>query len=338
MVVLNPVKIANDNLSNLTYLGVLGVSPAFIARNYKEISTDFAEYSELQRQIFQAKLQLVSRPESSKIKKHLNSLQKRLKATSIGDIGEKGFVNSLGSDLVSRNADTLSGFQADMHSALDYLLHEKAGNKNIVAHFVMQMQKIGFQSEDFFHYIGGVAGQAKSTKLIQQELDQVADRLREIKSEDDIVNYVSQFTTSPSSEAVRVGSAMTDLTDVMAKETLYRHFVQNQGMSAEDARIKVLDSFPDYKENMPLAVKQLSDMGVIMFPSFWLRIQKIIYRMARDKPINLATELMVQEALGSNINTIFEANIINKSQQFGGVLHTPGEAAGLGSIIPLHAF
>jgi hypothetical protein len=336
MVVLNPVKIANDNLSNITYLGVMGVSPAFIATNYKQISTDFAEYSDLQRQIFQAKLQLVSRPESGKVKKHLKNLQKRLAMNSIGDIGDKGFVNSLGSDLVSRSADTLSGFQADMHTSLEYLLTDKAGNKNLVSHFIIQMQKVGFQAESFFSYLGDIAGTAKSTKLLQQELDQVAARLREIKSEEDIVNYVSQFTTSPSSEAVRFGSAMTDLTDVLAKETLYRHLVENKRMSADDARITVLDSFPDYKENMPLAIKQLSDAGIIMFPSFWLRIQKIIYRMARDKPIALSTELMIQEALGTDVNTIFEANIINKSQQFGGVLHSPFEAAGLGSVVPMH--
>jgi len=338
MVVLNPIKIANDNLSNLAYLGVLGLDPVFISRNYKEISTDFAEYSELQRQIFQAKLQLVSRPESAKVKKHLNNLQKRLKANSIGDIGDKGFVNSLGSDLVSRSADTLSGFQADMHTALEYLLTEKAGNKNIVSHFVIQLQKVGYQAEDFFAYLGGIAGQAKSTKLIQQELDQVSDRLREIKSEEDIVNYVAQFTTSPSSEAVRVGSAMTDLTDVLAKETLWRYLTQEKGMSSEEARISVLDSFPDYKENMPLAIKQLSDAGIIMFPSFWLRIQKIIYRMARDRPISLATELTIQEALGTDVNTIFEANLINKSETFGGLIHSPFEAAGLGSVVPTHTF
>lgn len=338
MIVLNPVKIANDNLSNLTYLGVLGLSPTFIASNYKQISTDFAEYSDLQRQIFQAKLQLVSRPESTKIKKHLKSLQKRLAANSVGDIGDKGFVNSLGSDLVSRSADTLSGFQADMHKALEYLLVDSQGNKNYVSQFVMQMQKIGFQAEDFFGYLGDLAGKAKSTKLLQQELDQVAARIREIKSEEDIVNYVAQFTTSPSSEAVRMGSAMTDLTDVLAKETLYRHFVQNMKMKPEDARIKVLDSFPDYKENMPLAVQQLSDVGILMFPSFWLRIQKIIYRMARDKPVGLATELMVQEMLGSDINTIFEANIINKSNTFGGLFHMPFEPVGVGSVVPTHTF
>ena len=131
---------------------------------------------------------------------------------------------------------------------------------------------------------------------------------------------------------------MTDLTDVLAKETLYRHLVENEEMSPEAARIKVLDSFPDYKENMPMAVKQLSDLGIIMFPSFWLRIQKVIYRMARDKPVNLATELLLEEALGSNIETILGSNIINKSNSFGGIFHTPIEPIGVGSFVPTHIF
>ena len=338
MVVLNPLKIANDNLSNLTYLGVLGVSPAFIAQNYHEISKDFADYSNLQRQIFQMKLQLVSRPESDGLKKKIGVLQKRLKQNSIGDIGDKGFVNSLGSDLVSRSADTLSGFQADMHKSLEYLLTKKDGTKNHLSKFIVKLQDLGFQGEGFFDYIANIAGRYDSTKLIQQELDQVANRLREIRTDEDVINYVSQITTSPSSELVRVGSAMTDLTDVLAKETLYRHFVKNQGMSPEDARIKVLDSFPDYKENMPLAVKELSDVGIIMFPSFWLRIQKVIYRMMRDKPINLASELMIQEMVGSDINTIFEANVINKSNTFGGLIHPPFEPVGINSVLPKEIF
>lgn len=338
MVVTNPVKIANDNLSNITYLGVVGVDPLFIAKNYKDITRDYAEYTELQRQIFQLKLQHVARPESTKIAQKLKSLQKRLEANPVGDLADKGFVNSLGSDLVSRSADTLSGFQADMHKALEYLLTTDSGKRNYVSHFIMRLQKIGFQAEDFFSYLGNLASKSKSTKLLEQELDQVADRLREIKTEEDIINYVAQFTTSPSSEFVRMGSAMTDLTDVLAKETLYRHFVENKGMSPQDARIEVLDSFPDYKENMPLAVKQLSDVGIIMFPSFWLRIQKVIYRMMRDKPINLATEMMIQDMVGSNVNTIFEANVINKSQTFGGIFHPPYEPIGFNSVFPTQVF
>jgi len=339
MVVLNPIKIANDNISNVSYLGVMGVSPVFIAKNYKNITRDFQAYSDLQRQIIQLKVQLVAKPESTKLSKKLKSLQKELAKNSLGNITEKGFINSLGSDLVAKNADTLSGLQADMHTALKYLLINKDGKKNYVSHFIMQLQNLGFNGEDFLTYVGKIANKAsKDGKGVQKELDQVASRLKEIRTEEDIINYVSQYTNSPGSEAVRLGASITDLTDVLAKETLYRHLVEVEGASHEAARIKVLDSFPDYKENMPLAIKQLSDSGIIMFPSFWLRIQKVIYRMIRDKPVNLAAELMLEEAFGNNINTILDANIVNKSNSFGGLFHTPIEPIGLGSILPTHLF
>ncbi|MCP4489785.1 MAG: hypothetical protein GY820_21080 [Gammaproteobacteria bacterium] len=338
MVVLNPVKIANDNMSNLAYLGVMGVSPQYIARNYREISKDFAEYSTIQRQIVQLKLRLMSRPKSSKLKTKLKGLQNRLKRNSIGDIGDKGFVNSLGSDLVSRDADTLSGFQADVHKGLEYLLTNKNGDKNATSRFIVKLQELGWQSEGFFDYIANIAGRYESTKLVEQEFDQIANRIRKIKTDDDVVNYVAQITTSPSSELVRLGSAMTDLTDVMAKETLYRHFVENKKMNPEDAKIKVLDSFPDYKENMPLEIKELSDVGIIMFPTFWMRIQKAIYRMARDRPVNLASEMMIQEMLGSDVNTIFESNVLNKANTFGGLVHPPFEPVGVNSFVPKEIF
>lgn len=336
MVVLNPMKIVQDNVSNVVYLGTMGVSQLYIAKNYKEIAVDYQEYAELRRKILQLKVQLTARPKSPKLKKQIKTLQKRLARNPLGDLGDKGFINSLGSDLVAKNADTLSGLQADMHTALDYLLINKDGKKNYVSHFILQLQNLGFNGEDFLSYIGNLAHKAGAEKDVQKELDLVAERLKEIRTEQDVINYVSQYTTSPSSEAVRMGSSMTDLTDVLAKETLYRHLVENEGASPEAARIKVLDSFPDYKENMPLIVKQLSDVGIIMFPSFWLRIQKVIYRLGRDKPVNLATELMLEEVMGQNINTIVDANIINKSNTFGGIFHTPLEPIGLGSVFPTH--
>jgi hypothetical protein len=109
-------------------------------------------------------------------------------------------------------------------------------------------------------------------------------------------------------------------------------------MDSESARIHVLDSFPDYKENLPIAVKQLSDVGIIMFPSFWLRIQKAIYRLAKDKPVGLATELMIEQYVTGNVNTIIDANIINKSESFGGLFHLPLESSGIGSVVPLNLF
>lgn len=329
MVVLNPIKIANDNISNIAYLGVMGATPWFIAKNYKDITRDFQEFSDLQRQIINHKVELVSNPENEVTKKKVEHLQEQLKMNPLGDLTEKGFINSLGSDLVAKNADTLSGLQADIHTALEYLL-TKDGKKNYVGHFITKLQNVGGNGEDFLNYIGQKAKKTgKTGRGFEKSMDEIASRLKEIRTEEDVVSYVAQYTTSPGSELVRLGATMTDLTDVMAKETLYRYLTQIQRMSPEDAKITVLDSFPDYKENMPMAIRQLSDLGIIMFPSFWLRIQKVIYRMARDKPVNLGVELLMEEMIGSNFNSIMDANIIAKYNSFGGILHTPLESTNL---------
>jgi len=336
MVVLNPVKIAMDNVSNLSYLSVSGASPLFIAKQYRDISRSYNDYQNLVHQMVTYKVRLAADENNENIKAKIAKLQKSIDANPVGDLAHKGFVNSLGSDLVARSSDVSSGLQVDMETALTYLLKDKKGDMNVVGQFINNLHKIGFQSEDFVKYLGGIVGRAKDGKAAHQQLDLTVERIKSIKTEDDIVSYVSQYTTSPGSELVRLGSSMTDLTDVLAKETLYRHAMQNEGMSAEAARVHVLDSFPDYKENLPMAVKQLSDVGIIMFPSFWLRIQKAIYRMARDKPVGLSTELAVEHYLTGSVNTVFDANIINKSESFGGVFHMPLESSGLGSAIPLN--
>lgn len=334
MVVLNPVKIANDNVSNLAYLGVMGANPIFIAKQYADITKAYTEYQGIQDEINNLRLKLAANPNNAAVSKRLDQLQEAAKNTSIGDIEHKGFMNSLGSDILHQSAESASGLQADMHKAIDYLMKDKKGNNNALAIFINRLSDIGWHSEDFIKYLGGVVGRFDTTKGAEAELDKIYDRLKTIRTDDDITNYVAQYTTSPASELVKLGGKITDLTDVLAKETLYRHLVENENVSPADARIKVLDSFPDYKENMPIAIKQMSDAGIIMFPSFWLRIQKVIYRMAKDKPVNFGTELMLQNVLETNINTIVGSNIVEKSNSFGGIFHTPFEHTGVSSLVP----
>ena len=338
MVVLNPKKIAIDNMSNIAYLGVSGASPLFIAENYKEIARDYHAYQNLVQDAVELKVKMSADEDNEQLKNKLAKIQKKIDENPVGDLDHKGFINSLGSDLVVKSSDASSGLQADMDTALKYMLKNKKGNTNLLGHFIQSLYKIGFQSEDFVKYLGGIVGRSKDGKAAEQQLDLAVERIKNIKSEKDIVSYVSQYTTSPGSELVRVGSSMSDLTDVLAKETLYRHAMQNENMTSEQARIHVLDSFPDYKENLPMAIKQLSDIGIIMFPSFWLRIQKAIYRMAKDKPVNLSAELAIEQYLTGNLNTVFDANIINKSGSFGGIFHMPLDSAGVGSVIPTNVF
>lgn len=333
MVVLNPIKIAMDMIANISYLSMSGAGPIFITKNMFDINKEFSKYQEYQRQIVQMKIKLAANPESEALKKRLKTLQDAAKNTSVGDLDSKGFINSLGSELVSRSGDSLAGLEADTHRALTYLLKTKDGKDNITSRFIERLQNLGFNGEDFLRYIGGIASRYESGQGMAKQLDEVHERLKTIRSERDVINYVMQYTTSPGSEAVRLGAAMTDLVDVMAKETLYRHLMENEGMSAEDAKIRVLDSFPDYKQNAPMAIRQLSDNGILMFPSYWIPIQRALWRLVRDKPVNVGIETVLEEAMGANLGTVFDAALWNKLMGYG-VFNLPGASVGWGSLFP----
>jgi len=330
MVVLNPLKIVADNMSNLSYLSVIINDPIFVAKSYNDINKEYQEHIDIRNKIVLLKLKNKS---SGTYSKKIKALEKRLKNLKIHNVYDKGFSNSIGSDLINKNSDNLSGLGADFHKGLEFLLNKDNGNNNLFSHYIMQLTKVGGNAEDFVSYIGGKLSKYKSTESLAVELNSMAKRIKQIKNDDDVVNYMIQFTTSPTSEAVRLGAFATDLGDILAKETLYRYSVEKEGMSEEAATIRVLESFPDYKENMPLAIKQLSDMGILMFPSFWLRIQKVIYRMARDKPVSIGTELMIEDLLGVNFESIINSNIVNKFNSFGGIIKSPDESIGLNSIV-----
>lgn len=336
MVILNPVKIAKDNMSNISYLGVMGVDPLFIGKEYQKISKEFSDYAEIKQSLIQLRIKQASNPEDAALKAKFKNEQKRLVSHPIHSVYKKGFVNSLGTDLIHQNADTLSGMQSDLQKALSYMVKKEDGENNSLGKFISKVSKIGGNGEDLLAYFAKIIGRADSLKGVSKELDSAAARIKEIKTDDDVVNYLSQYMITTESESVKLGSYATDLTDVLAKETYYRYLTQEMKMSDVQATETVIESFPDYKENMPMAVKQLSDMGILMFPAFWMRIQKVIYRMARDKPVNLALELQIENMLNTDLENIIDANIVNKFNEWGGILHSPHEIVGANSVLPYH--
>lgn len=331
MVILNPLKIAMDNVSNVSYLSVMGVSPAFISKQYRTILKEFNEYKNLRNSLNELRMRSYSEP--SKYAAQIKTLEERLKRHPGNGFVERGFINSLGSELVMNTDDPSSGFKSDIDFVLKKIFTEKGERNNKLGAFIMKASKLGFNVEEVLETWTPLFGKVDSGKELESSLNVLADRIKDIKSEDDIVDYVHQYINSPNSEMVKLGTHMTDLADITAKETYYRYLVQN-GIEPKKAELEVIDSFPDYKEGMPTRVKQLSDMGILMFPSYWIRIQKAIYRMVKNKPISFGTEMAIQDLLNFNTQNIFDQNIVNKSNSFFGLVHTPWEHLGVGSILP----
>ena len=104
----------------------------------------------------------------------------------------------------------------------------------------------------------------------------------------------------------------------------------------KNAVIQAVEAMPDYKQNMPLSIKVLSDYGVLMFPSFFLRTTKPLIDLTKRKLVNVGIEEELQILLGVDIETLFDANVLEKISS--GLLHSPDEYIGLGSFLPTNAF
>ena len=335
LIALNPVKILNDNISNITYLGVRGVDPIFLQKQYRQISTEFNEYHEIRNRYMDLKVRSYSDPGTYKVQ--MEKIEKDLKNHPANGLIERGFLNSLGSELIMNTDDPSSGFKSDLDTILKKVFQDGDGKNNAVGQMLIKATKWNIGLEGFLETISPVFGQVGSTKEVEKSINEIADRWKDIKSQEDAVAYMHQYLNSPDSEFVKLGTHMTDLSDVMAKETLYRHLTSN-GMSPKKAEVEVIDSFPDYKEAMPTNVRQLSDVGILMFPSYWLRIQKTIYRMIKDRPVSFGIEEAINELAGLEGSSIEDSNIISKFNSHLGIFHNPWSDVGAGNIVPTHVF
>ena len=193
----------------------------------------------------------------------------------------------------------------------------------------------------------------KGTDVIRSEEKKLGrklteDEVREIHKDADTVRYVSEFIAAPTSELVRQGSRAMQMADLMGRWTLYQHELvkrlKESGYTYEsekkaladiangkldeavwekiesDSAMYALDMFIDNRINMPQEIKALSDYGILMFPGFWIRAQKVIANLVLHHPLNAGTGLLVTDLLGIKGGSIVDANILSKISN-GSIVH-----------------
>ena len=164
----------------------------------------------------------------------------------------------------------------------------------------------------------------KYGEMIGEVVTDSAGRIRNKKAEGDMARWLSEFIASPDSEAIRLGSALVQSTDVASRYTLYKHLKKNpkhydpktkttRDMTEEEIINKVLEAFVDYKVNMPKNIKVLSDYGVLLFPSFWMRVQKVMYSIAKENPAKVATGVFISQMFEFQVPTYADSNIFVKA-------------------------
>ena len=99
--------------------------------------------------------------------------------------------------------------------------------------------------------------------------------------------------------------------DGVSKWILYQHSRVN-GMGDDAAAKKANDTFLDYRVNLPTSIKQLSDLGILMFPSFWMKYQRVLFEMLKHNPVSAVGGYSLESILGLNHLHPLNASIVNK--------------------------
>lgn len=248
-------------------------------------------------------------------------------------------------DVVKLIVEDKKGNPNAMHKGIVGLMNLGFGVDDIL-NSVSNMSKI--KGTSFGQELEGIAerlAEKKNKDVIKEEESKLGRKLskeeiEEIQKGADVVRYISEFIAAPSSELVRQGSRAMQMADIMSRWTLYTHEVSKglkdagyeyvsdykarQDIKAgkldakvyeeieSSAGIKANDTFIDYRINLPKELKVLSDYGILMFPSFWIRAQKVIYNLIKYHPVNAGAGIAVTDLLNLNGASIIDANIINK--------------------------
>jgi hypothetical protein len=79
---------------------------------------------------------------------------------------------------------------------------------------------------------------------------------------------------------------ITQLSDFVARYTLYQHLISRKDnpLSRADAIAEASDAFVNYDIPTHRSMQYADDMGVIMFTKYFLRIQRVLLKLARENP------------------------------------------------------
>jgi len=100
-----------------------------------------------------------------------------------------------------------------------------------------------------------------------------------------VLSVAKAVLVSPGTPLYQGLSRVTQLSDFVARYTLYQHNISKRNpMTKAEAIQDASDSFINYDIPMHRALQYLDDMGLMPFTKYFLRIQKVISKVFLEKP------------------------------------------------------
>ena len=310
-VVNNPGKLALDGVSNISLLLTKGIPLDEIRRQIPKVNKQLLELQRLKDRLVYAKIQANLDPSKQK---EVDEIENKLKKHPLNFVYYNGMQQSLTTDIIMKNFDTVTGLQANVDNIVKHLTmkeDKETLNKlgNIINWYMQIGAKHGLTTDNLLIKLSNIGDKG----ILKETINEIADSIKKTRDSKDVVRFVSNFLNVPSNESTKFGGAIMQYTDVISRVILYRH-LRNQGIKNNEAIQEVMDTFIDYRPNMPKELQFASDMFFIPFPYFMFKVQKVIANMLATKPISaggqLVFDMMMPNAVGQT--NIFGSNVLEK--------------------------
>ena len=108
-------------------------------------------------------------------------------------------------------------------------------------------------------------------------------------------------------------SQSTQLSDLVARYTMYEHTMTRakDPLSQDDAIRQAEASFVNYDLPSHRTLQYLNDMGIVMFTKYYIRIQKVIMRLMKEKPAR-GLALIAANHFMQGLDSITDSNWLNR--------------------------
>jgi hypothetical protein len=123
-------------------------------------------------------------------------------------------------------------------------------------------------------------------------------------------------------------SQTTQLSDLVARYALHQHLINRKRdpLSNADALAQAEEAFVNYDLPSHRSIQFMNDMGLVMFTKYYMRIQKVIARLVKQKPARVLGMVAAShfiEGLESIVDSTWINRIGNNPFQWG-ALNYPG--------------
>ena len=317
MVVSNASKLGVDIVSNFALLLTKDVSLRELKNNIPEAFRLYKDFSHKRGAIVE--LELKARMGSTEAQIELKKAKEDLKKHAFYAAFKAGFVQSFSTNLVIKEFDTVSGLQKRLDDVVEHITRNKKGEANEIFKAIKWWQKLGGDKVSIDHLIQWASeiSVIKGTD-IGTEMKELSARLRAKKDVDSVARYVGDIVGGPASEAVIIGGAVMVMADVVSKYALAKSLktrtnpATKRMYTEEEAYTEANNTFIDYRRNMPSQIKILSDYGILLFPAFWLKAQKVIVNLLKVHPVSSASIYGVAEYFDMSSTNFLDVNIVQR--------------------------